>query len=59
VDELLVYIAPRLLGSDAKASFELTGLQSLADSIDFEIKDLGKVGKDIRVSLVPVSPADK
>ena len=58
VDELLVYIAPRLLGSDAKPLFELTGLQSLADSIDFEVKDLGKVGTDIRVTLVPVCPAD-
>ena len=57
VDELLVYIAPRLLGSDAKALFDLTGLQSLADSVDFEVKDLDKVGGDIRVTLVPVGPA--
>ena len=57
VDELLVYIAPRLLGSDAKALFDLTGLQSLADSVDFEVKDLDKVGGDIRVTLVPVCPA--
>jgi len=56
VDELLVYIAPRLLGSDAKALFDLTGLQSLADSVDFEVKDLDKVGGDIRVTLVPVCP---
>jgi len=58
VDELLVYIAPRLLGSDAKALFDLTGLQSLADSVDFEVKDLDKVGGDIRVTLVPVCPAE-
>ena len=57
VDELLVYIAPRLLGSDAKALFDLTGLQSLADSGDFEVKDLDKVGGYIRVTLVPVCPA--
>ena len=57
VDELLVYIAPRLLGSDAKALFDLTGLQSLEDSVDFEVKDLDKVGGDIRVTLVPVGPA--
>ena len=58
VDELLVYIAPRLLGSDAKALFDRTGLQSLADSVDFEVKDLDKVGGDIRVTLVPVCPAE-
>ena len=58
VDELLVYIAPRLLGSDAKALLELTGMQSLADSIDFEVEDLTKIGGDIRVTLVPVHSAD-
>ena len=29
VDELVVYIAPKLLGSDAKPLFEITGLESL------------------------------
>ena len=53
VDELIVYIAPKLLGSDAKPLLEITGLQSMSETVDFDIKDLAKVGNDIRVTLVP------
>lgn len=58
VDELVVYIAPRLLGSDGKALLELRGIQSLTDSIDFKVEDLAQVGEDIRVRLIPISSAD-
>jgi len=59
VDELVVYIAPRLLGSDGKALLELSGIQSLADSVDFLVEDLTKVGGDIKVTLVPAVSADR
>ena len=51
VDELVVYIAPKILGSDARPLLELTGLQSLAHSIEFTIGDVRQVGDDIRVTL--------
>ena len=51
VDELVVYIAPKILGSDAKPLLQLTGLQALADSIEFTIDELARVGDDIRVTL--------
>jgi diaminohydroxyphosphoribosylaminopyrimidine deaminase/5-amino-6-(5-phosphoribosylamino)uracil reductase len=54
-----VYIAPRLLGSDGKALLELSGIQSLADSVDFLVEDLTKVGGDIKVTLVPAVSADR
>ncbi len=54
VDEIIVYIAPILLGRDSRALLDITGLQSLSDSISFEIKDLTKVGKDIRVIARPI-----
>jgi len=53
VDELIVYIAPKLLGSDGRALLEVTGLTSLAESINFSIVDLTLIGGDIRVTLVP------
>lgn len=57
VDELLVYIAPKLLGKDGRALVELSGLQSLSESIEFEITDVAIVGSrphsDIRVTLLP------
>ena len=51
VDELIVYIAPRLLGSDAKPLLEIHGLQSLAESHQFQVSQLDRIGDDIRVIL--------
>ncbi len=53
VDELILYIAPKLLGSDARALLNIVGLESMSDSIDFEISELGQMGSDIRVVLKP------
>lgn len=54
VDELIVYIAPKLLGSDARALVELAGLQSLAAGPEFEIADVQRVATDLRLTLVPL-----
>lgn len=51
VDELIVYIAPKILGSDAKSMVEITGYQSLSDIPQFEISTVKQVGSDIRVIL--------
>ena len=53
IDELHLYIAPKLLGSDARALIDMTGLQSMSETIDFEIVDLIKIGSDIRLILKP------
>lgn len=52
VDELIVYIAPKLLGSDAKPLFEITGLTSLAESKQYQVNGLTQVGEDIKAVLV-------
>lgn len=54
VDEVVLYMAPKLLGSDAKPLVEISGLASLQDSIDFEVQDLRQVGADVRLVLKPV-----
>lgn len=54
VDELIVYIAPKLLGSDARALLNVAGIQSMSDTLDFEITDLRQIERDIRVVLKPV-----
>ncbi|MDD9889700.1 MAG: bifunctional diaminohydroxyphosphoribosylaminopyrimidine deaminase/5-amino-6-(5-phosphoribosylamino)uracil reductase RibD [Gammaproteobacteria bacterium] len=54
VDELVVYIAPKILGSDAKPLFELTGLTSLAESKHFTVVEVTKVGDDIKAILAKV-----
>ena len=53
VDELVLYLAPRLLGSDARPLANLVGPQRLADSPDWQIHDLRQTGPDIRIMLRP------
>lgn len=54
VDELIVYIAPKLLGSDARSLLNIAGIESMSDSLDFEISDLRQIDCDIRVVLKPI-----
>ncbi len=54
VDELITYIAPKLLGSDARPLFELPGLEDLAQHINLEIIDVEKIGKDCKIRSRPV-----
>ena len=54
VDELIVYIAPKLLGSDARSLLNIAGIESMSDSLNFEITDLQQIDCDIRVVLKPV-----
>ncbi|PCJ26837.1 MAG: riboflavin biosynthesis protein RibD [SAR86 cluster bacterium] len=58
VDELILYIAPKLLGSDAKALLDISGLQSMSESINFDIVDIRKVGNDIRVTAKPLTTSE-
>jgi diaminohydroxyphosphoribosylaminopyrimidine deaminase / 5-amino-6-(5-phosphoribosylamino)uracil reductase len=52
VDELLVYVAPRLLGS-GRGIAAIGPLASLADSQDFEFVEVERVGADLRLRLRP------
>jgi diaminohydroxyphosphoribosylaminopyrimidine deaminase/5-amino-6-(5-phosphoribosylamino)uracil reductase len=46
VDELIVYIAPKLLGSDARL-FVLPGLEKLADAPQLKFSEIRPVGPDV------------
>ena len=52
VDELLVYVAPRLLGS-GRGLAALGPFETLAQSLDFRIVDIARVGDDLRLRLRP------
>ena len=54
VDEVITYIAPSLLGSEARPLFSLTGLSTLEERIELEILDVAMVGKDCRMRTRPV-----
>ena len=53
IDELIVYIAPNLLGADARALFEFTGLQDMAARPEFELSGVKQIGPDVRLTLKP------
>jgi len=51
-DELIVYIAPKLLGSNSNPLLEMTGRTSLAESWQYEIKTLEQIGRANKTILV-------
>ncbi|WKX27374.1 bifunctional diaminohydroxyphosphoribosylaminopyrimidine deaminase/5-amino-6-(5-phosphoribosylamino)uracil reductase RibD [Tatumella ptyseos] len=55
VDELILYMAPTLMGTDARGLCVLPGLEHLAQALRFEILDIQQIGPDIRIILQPIS----
>ncbi len=53
VDELVLYLAPRLLGDGARGLASLPGLERLADAPALDLVDTRQVGGDLRLTLVP------
>jgi diaminohydroxyphosphoribosylaminopyrimidine deaminase/5-amino-6-(5-phosphoribosylamino)uracil reductase len=49
VDELLIYLAPHVIGDAARGMFELPPLANLSDRRALAIRDVRMVGTDIRV----------
>jgi diaminohydroxyphosphoribosylaminopyrimidine deaminase/5-amino-6-(5-phosphoribosylamino)uracil reductase len=54
VDELVIYMAPVLLGHEAQALLNLSGIMSLDARIKLEFTDTRMVGQDFRITLKPV-----
>lgn len=53
VDELVIYMAPVLLGADAHPLVRLSGITTMAGRVEFSISDLSRVGPDLRITLRP------
>ena len=49
VDELIIYLAPHLIGNRAMGMLQLPELTDLSEKYNLKIKDLRMVGKDIRI----------
>ena len=56
VDELIVYMAPRLLGSRARPLLELP-FDAMSEACDLDILDMRAVGRDWRITARPVFPS--
>ncbi len=50
VDELIIYVAPKIMGNEARGLFRLPGLDCMADALDLEISDVRAVGRDWRIT---------
>jgi len=53
VDELVIYMAPHLMGTDALGLFELRGLEKMAQRIRLDVDDIRKIGDDWRITARP------
>lgn len=50
IDELIIYMAPVLMGNTARGLFVLPGMETMQDKIELEIIDQRMVGQDIRLT---------
>ncbi|ADJ28011.1 bifunctional diaminohydroxyphosphoribosylaminopyrimidine deaminase/5-amino-6-(5-phosphoribosylamino)uracil reductase RibD [Nitrosococcus watsonii] len=57
MDELVLYIAPKLMGEAALGLLQLPGIQTMKDCIEVDIKEMRAVGRDWRLvaKIVPSS----
>ena len=53
VDELVLYLAPHLMGDAARGLFRLPGLSRMADRLALAITDVRQVGPDLRITARP------
>ncbi len=49
VDEIILYMAPKLLGHNGLPLFTLAGMESMEDQISLEYSDVSLLGKDCRM----------
>lgn len=54
VDELVVYLAPKFMGSDAAALINKTGMTRMDELLGFEIQSLAQLDNDIKVTMTPL-----
>ncbi len=55
VDEIVLYIAPTLMGDNARGLLKLPGLDKMTDKIDLKINDIRAVGDDWRLTITPLT----
>jgi diaminohydroxyphosphoribosylaminopyrimidine deaminase/5-amino-6-(5-phosphoribosylamino)uracil reductase len=53
VDEMVVYMAPHLMGSSSKGIANLNYIQKMQDRMQFDFSLIRKIGDDLRLHLIP------
>ena len=49
VDEIVLYMAPRLMGKDARSLLNIPAIGNMGDLIELDIQDVRQVGPDLRL----------
>jgi len=57
VDELVLYMAPVLLGAHARPLFDGLGIESMTARFALEFLDTRRIGEDLRLTLRPKAVA--
>lgn len=53
VDEIVLYMAAKIMGDQARGLFHLPGLDTMSKSIQLEYSDMRMVGDDVRITANP------
>ena len=51
LDEIVMYIAPRMMGHDARSLLNLPTIATMEDLVELEIADVRRVGEDLRLTM--------
>lgn len=54
VDEIIIYMAPTIMGLDARGLFNLPEFEQMKDKVDLKIQDIRAVGDDWRIDILPL-----
>jgi diaminohydroxyphosphoribosylaminopyrimidine deaminase/5-amino-6-(5-phosphoribosylamino)uracil reductase len=49
IDELIIYLAPILLGQDAKSLFQIPIIENMSDRVSLNFSEIRTIGQDIRI----------
>ena len=53
LDELVLYMAPHILGQDARGLFNIPVIEEMNKRVELKFEDMRMVGKDVRIILKP------
>ena len=53
VDEIVIYLAPKILGAAARGMFQIPGLENLGDAVRLKWSDIRQLGDDLRIVATP------
>jgi len=59
VDELVLYVAPKIMGDNARGLFHLPDLNAMCQVENLEFKQVRQIGKDLRITCHPISNISK